>query len=77
MVQGKFKSSKSNLSAASLAKVVPKKTKAKQAKAKKHNNGSIQKIVQQNLESSMKNTIEKDLCKQVKSMEGKSFNILK
>jgi hypothetical protein len=79
MVQGKVKhkvslngvSKKDN----SIAKHKKNKGKQPQKTYKKVN--TVQKIVQKNLESSIKSNIEKDLCSQVKSMEGKSFNLLK
>jgi len=75
MVQGKVKHKslpddiKKNLSAKT------KKTKA--SIGKKKNNNTIEKIVKQKLDGSMKNKIESDLTRQAKSAEGKSFHLLK
>ena len=75
MVQGKVKlkslprNIKKNLS-----------TKTKRTKAsigKKKNKNTIESIVKQKLDGSMKNKIESDLTKQAKSAEGKSFHLLK
>ena len=82
MVQGKVKHKVTlngiNKKDSSIAKHKKNKGKQQQHSSSKKAVTSVQKIVKRNLESSIKTNIEKDLCSQVKSMEGgKSFNLLK
>jgi hypothetical protein len=78
MVQGKFKKNKVDLPANCKQKSIHRVQKGeKKSKTSKQKKNSIQKIVNKNLESNIKRSIESDLCSQAKSMEGKSFNLLK
>jgi hypothetical protein len=78
MVQGKFKKNKVDLPANCKQKSIHRIQKGVQKnKTKKQKKNSIERIVKNSLESNIKNNIESDLCAQAKSMEGKSFNLLK
>ena len=80
MVQGKFKKNKVDLPANCKQKSLHRVQKAelhKSKASKQQKKNTIDKIVKNNLEKNVKQNIESNLCAQAKSMEGKSFNILK
>ena len=80
MVQGKFKKNKVDLPANCKQKSIHRVQKGennRKSKTSKQKKNSIQKIVNKNLESNIKRSIDSDLCAQAKSQEGKSFNLLK
>lgn len=78
MVQGKFKKNKVDLPANCKQKSIHRVQKSElKNKSKKQKKNSIDRIVKNNLESNIKKSIESDLCAQAKTMEGKSFNLLR
>ena len=76
MVQGKLKA-KSKLPEGCKQKSIHRVQKGEKSKSQKLKKNSITKIVKNNLEVGIKKSIEKDLSAQAKSIEGKSFRLLK
>jgi hypothetical protein len=77
MVQGKFKTKATmpkGCKQRSQQRIDKGNVKKKNTKQKKN---SIETIVKNKLEASVKKNIEHELCGQAKSIEGKSFRVVK